>query len=695
MSIPGDNPIHKESEDALGRYPIAQSFVSQALHLDASSGAVVGVLGPWGSGKTSFINFARKGFSEQGITVLDFNPWMFSGAEQLVDSFFIELSAQLRDNRSPDLEAVAEALSDYGEAFSGLAWLPVVGPWVERSRGVAKYLSKLLSRRQEGIEGKKATLEQSLARLDKPIVVVLDDIDRLDPDEIRDVFKLVRLIASLPNVVYVLSFDRKRVEQALDSQGISGRDYLEKIVQVMNDLPQPPREALLRQIDESINLALAEIDAVGPFDEKAWPDIAIEVVLPLVRTMRDVRRYAASVYGTVLSLGGKIALQDLLAVEAIRVFLPDTFSLMAGSVGALTEARGSFSDSAEPKNKTQIEALVASAEPRDAVMKSAIHRVFFSAERHVGGVNYGEASMRSWLAERRLAHEQVLRLYFERVQGEQLTAFESAELIWKDFPDADRLESAIEEIPLARREDVIRELESFESQFRAEHVVPGVVVLLNQWPKLPDRPRGLLDFDARLTVSRVVYRLVRSLKDPQAIVGAVREALPRIQTLAGQFELITDVGYREGAGHQLVTEQDAAEIENEWAERVRATGIDELLGEHDLLRTLYWADEILAKSGSGLDVDADPRLTLQLLRTARTYTRTQNMSERVPRMSLRLAWDTFETLLGGEKVAEERIKAINRSSLDEQDNETLQLADRYLTGWRPPEFSDFESEDDE
>lgn len=55
---------------------------------------------------------------------------MFSGADQLVQSFFIELSAQLK--LRPDLSEVGELVGDYGETFSGLGWLPLIGPWIER-----------------------------------------------------------------------------------------------------------------------------------------------------------------------------------------------------------------------------------------------------------------------------------------------------------------------------------------------------------------------------------------------------------------------------------------------------------------------------------------------------------------------------------------------------------------------------------
>ena len=60
------------------------------------------------------------------------------------------------------------------------------------------------------------------------------------PSEIRDIFKLVRLTANFPNIIYIVAFDRNRVEKALAEQGLPGRDYLEKILQVAFDLPVVP-----------------------------------------------------------------------------------------------------------------------------------------------------------------------------------------------------------------------------------------------------------------------------------------------------------------------------------------------------------------------------------------------------------------------------------------------------------------------
>jgi predicted KAP-like P-loop ATPase len=209
-------------------------------------------------------------------------------------------------------------------------------PMDRAGRGLTKILGRIFQRRKEGVGGRRTKLQRALADRSKAIVVVLDDIDRLSTPEIRDVFRLVRLTASFPNIIYIVAFDRGRIENALAERGVRGRDYLEKILQVAVDLPAIPRQTLNRQILSAVENALAVIEKPGPFDEQLWPDVFTEIIRPLIRNMRDVRRYAAAVHGTVGTLDGQIALTDVLALEAVRVFLPDVFGLLHGAVDGLT-----------------------------------------------------------------------------------------------------------------------------------------------------------------------------------------------------------------------------------------------------------------------------------------------------------------------------------------------------------------------
>jgi predicted KAP-like P-loop ATPase len=249
---------------------------------------------------------------------------------------------------------------------------------------------------------------------------VVDDIDRLSTSEIRDVFKLVRLTASFPNVVYILAFDRIRVETALAEQGIPGRDYIEKILQVALDLPAVPQQVLNREAFRAIDTALSAIDNKGDFDGNAWPDVYMEIVRPLLRNMRDVHRYAATLQGTVRDLCGQIALVDVLALEALRVFLPDVFKELHRSVGGLTTTSDGGRHGDLSALKGQIDRLIAAGDNHGDVVRAVVERLFPAARRHIGGSHYGSEWQGQWLRERRVAHLDVLGLYLERVAGERL-----------------------------------------------------------------------------------------------------------------------------------------------------------------------------------------------------------------------------------------------------------------------------------
>lgn len=684
IPVRGDNPIRKADDDVLGRAKFAQSFAEQVLSLDVTEGVVVGVLGPWGTGKTSLVNLARPHLERGAAAVLDFNPWMFSGAEQLVEAFFVEIAAQLKVQ--PALVEVGKDLENYGETFSGLGWVPLVGPWIEGGGAATKILAKILQRRKEGIRGRREKVEKALTALDKPLVVVLDDIDRLTTSEIRDIFKLVRLTANFPSVIYVVAFDRVRVEEALAEHGIPGRDYLEKILQVGIDLPAVSNQTLDRQIFHAIDGALAAIENTGPFDQDLWLDIFMEVIRPLIRNMRDVRRFAAAVHGTVGDIGGSVALADVLALEAIRVFLPDVFSQIHRSIQGLTTTSGLNYGGRDHAShlKEQIDRLIDAAEDRAEVIRALINRLFPAAKRHTGGSHYGPEWKNGWLRERRVAHEDVLRLYLERVVGEGLQAFTDAEKAWSRMTDGAALDAYLRSLTPERLQDIIESLEVYEEQFASEHVVPGSVVLLNLAPELPERDQGMFDIDTRMVVRRVVYRLLRALEQPSDVETAAREILPQLTTLSAKSWLISMVGYREGEGHKLVSEEVARELEMSWRVEVRAATPDHLAQEVDLLRILLLVKREAGESEPAVDVPDSPHGTLALLRAARSEVRSQGMGSRAVRRSARLAWDALAELYGGGEALGERIKELHGTQ-PEGAEELLALADKYLGGWRPSE----------
>lgn len=674
--IKGDNPIKRSDDDVIGRSSAANEFAQNVLELDASEGAVVGILGPWGSGKTSFINLAREKFKKEKVHILDFNPWMFSGTAQLVESFFAELAAQLKV-RGRRFARIGKLLARYGGVFSGLLSVVTGDPLVS---GIGKVLSKIPVRKKKSVSVQRRKLGELLSELEIPIVVVLDDIDRLSPTEIRDVFKLVRLTANFPNIIYIMAFDRDRVEEALSEYG--GRGYLEKIVNVVYDVPAIPKNILLQQITSALDNAVANIEDLCPLDEQVWPDVLMEIILPLMRNLRDVRRYATTVQGTVRSLNGKIALADLLAIEAIRIFVPDVFKLLHGAIEGLTGSQDVESQTPQPESylKEQVDGLIKAAGDHRNVVKNMIARIFPAAGDYDSVDDYRAELKNGWLRSRRLAHADILRLYLERLESDNLQAFDEAENIWRQMAERETFDKCLRSLDPKQLQGVVASFELYEDQFLPEYVIPGTIVLLNLLP-LPEQDKGVFGLSPTITITRVVYRLLKCLDDSASIENAVRKILPELKSLSSKLELINMVGYQDGVGHKLVTEKTASVYEKTWRAEVRATAVTDIANEYNLLEVLLRTKRDSTPDECPLMIDNSPEMTLALLRDAQSEIIGQYLGSRAIQSKPLLPWKELKYLYDDETTIMKRVQSLKTASL-EGSAEIVALAEKYLAGYR-------------
>ena len=402
--------------------------------------------------------------------------------------------------------------------------------------------------------------------------------------------------------------------------------------------------------------------------------------------MRDVRRYAMAIPGTVRELDGNVALVDVLALEAVRVFLPDVLRQMhQGFEGLVTDFEDLPSDLEEPTRlKQQIEGLIdAAGDAHGNVVRALIQRLFPAGAQRIGNSNFGSDWENRWLQERRVAHKDVLRLYLERVVGEGLQAFNHAEQVWVRMADRAALETYLRSLAPELLEDVISRLEVYQDEFAPQHAVPGTIVLLNLLPAMPERRRGMFDFlDRRMIVARVVLRLLRPLGDANAVVAAVRQILPELTTLSAKLELITIVGHRENAGHRLASASTASQLEREWRAAVRSASVDDLVQEPELLDVLFRAKRDAGSAEPPLDIADLREMTLAILRSARSEAQGQEAGSRAIRRSPGLAWGVLIELYGDESTIRERTETL-KAKLPEGNDELIQLVDDYLGGRRP------------
>lgn len=682
-TIRGDEPIKNAEHDLLGRASLAKVIAGEVRNIDATEGFVVGILGPWGSGKTSLVNLVREELAKEPIlAVLEFNPWMFSGSDQLIESFFVELSAQLRIVPGK-MEKIADALGAYGEVFASLGSVPLVGTGFSIFGSASKALDSHYKNKKKGSAETRNKLANELRQLAHPLVVVIDDIDRLQTDEIRDIFKLVRLTANLPNIVYIVSFDRIRVEQALTDAGLPGRDYLEKIIQVAYDIPTIPPAMLDQQIISAINEALSEVPNRGPFDEKRWHRVFREIIFPLFRNMRDVRRYAASLPGTVRSLEGRVSLVDVLALEAIRVFMPDLFTAIIRSQQALTVAddRTVFDGLNVQDEKLQVEEYLKAAGEQKQLAMELIEQLFPSAVRHLRDESYGSSWLGEWTRQKRVARRDYLKLYLERVAGDSLKALWLAERAIAVSADPGELEDFFKNLDAAQWEDVIRAMEFYEGDLPNDAVVPMIVALLNLMPKIPERSRGIFELNPRTSIRGIVYRLLSQLSSTDDAEQAVRAALPLIETIAGRLELLDTIKSTHGREPPIISESTQAELELDLRNEVRATPPGDLSQEPGVMWLLSWSKQTTQEGEESFELPRIEDIGCSLLRGAVIVTRT--WSDGPAKVEKSLNWDELLELVGSEDAIG-RIIELCREHVDDQSlSDAVELAQKYLDGWRP------------
>jgi hypothetical protein len=355
--------------------------------------------------------------------------------------------------------------------------------------------------------------------------------------------------------------------------------------------------------------------------------------------------------------------------------------------GYLTTTYDRYGGSNNPQYKSRVEGLIADAKAHHEVVRAMIQHLFPAARQHISNYHVGSDSISRWLKERRVAHADLLRFYLERVAGNTLQAFTDSERAFACMTNFQEFDRFLRSIDPDRLQDVIAALENFEDQFGPKHVIPGVVVLLNIYPTMPPRPLTMFQLDTHLTVSRVALRLLRSWKEPAAIDTATRSILPDLVSLRAKMDLLTIVGYREGAGHKLIPEQSATALEKAWRDEVRGATAERLATESHPFLILLTAKRDSSTEEPKILIPDVPILTLAIIRSAKSEAVSQPMGSRAVRRRPRLPWDALTVLYGDEETLRERIRNLRAAGVGGAED-VLALAEKYAGGWRPSDFGD-------
>ncbi|MEJ2812620.1 P-loop NTPase fold protein [Paenarthrobacter sp. CCNWLY172] len=327
-----DAPETDRRKDKLDRGP----FVKMAKDLlenlaDSNDSTVFGLVGPWGSGKTSVLNFIT-GALDDSIHVVRFNPWSFDEERLQAELYAAIIEAFPAGSR----KTLREKAVDVARRTTPI-WkvIPVVGT------GVSETVREFLPEKSwdSAFEDMAGTIKAARVK----VLVVVDDVDRVQPKDLLLLMKTIRLLGRFPRVNYLLAYDRKSTIKAL-SLGLGGEEgdaqvYLEKIVQYPLDLPDPQQHFLQEIIDTALQPILARASAQsngGTTPATRFESFYDKHMATTLTTPRACHRYTGQAVTFLQLAQGDVDPADFFAIIFLRVFYPDLYRRLPSWRGELT-----------------------------------------------------------------------------------------------------------------------------------------------------------------------------------------------------------------------------------------------------------------------------------------------------------------------------------------------------------------------
>lgn len=409
-----EKPLISKNEDLLGRKKVANDLAKEIESYENEDSLTIGIVGKWGSGKTSFINMVLESFKgNNNYIVIKFNPWNISSRKQLISDFFLQLSNNIEKKGSNEIiEAIGKSLGTLSKFFKPLGFIPAlsvlstIGDITEKA---SEFINEYVESEKEDLESLKDNINNELTNLDKKIIIVIDDIDRLCDDEIREIFQLVKSIADFKNTIYILSYDREIVTKALDkTQQDKGEEYLEKIVQVPLVLPYISKSDLDKIFINRLNITINIPDE--EYDNSYFSEIYYNGLAENFESLRDIERYM-----NVFSLGINLAreelnINDYIAITLIKVFEPDLYEYIKNNKEYFSGTKfDEFLNKDKKEILTELEGIYEKLKKLEKRKAKRLIEVIFPK---LGEMNYAEGFIDIWSKARRIATPVYFESYF-------------------------------------------------------------------------------------------------------------------------------------------------------------------------------------------------------------------------------------------------------------------------------------------
>lgn len=339
INVSKDTPLSEIKDDAFHREPIVNTVVKVINNLCTQNENCfnIGIFGKWGEGKTTVLNFIKQELLNQkkdNIIITEFNPWFFKDDESLYLDFFRTISS-----KSPD-EKFVGVIKKYAPIVSlGLSGLSKIAALALPPAGIALKTGAYIFDHLSGISNNKSVselkkdIDTAIDKSKKHYVIFIDDLDRLDKQELHSVLNLIKHTANFQNTIYIVAMDKDMVARSLNTEydeednKNSGYDFLEKIFQLQIELPKIPSYRLYNSLMKRI-IPLFEQCSLSNDDIGAIKTDCRLVVEPVLDTAREIILISNILWTYLPLVYENVDVPDFCILQALKVLSPAMYQMI-------------------------------------------------------------------------------------------------------------------------------------------------------------------------------------------------------------------------------------------------------------------------------------------------------------------------------------------------------------------------------
>jgi hypothetical protein len=333
-----DNPIGKPEQDLFNFRHYAEK-VQKLIQLNSSNPdpITIGIYGKWGEGKTSFLNLIEnkiehfdKKDGDKEYLKWHFNPWRYSNEEEMIFDFFDGLSKRFYATENTALEEVGNWISKYSKYLKAVKISSTIGiPKIFNSKvsfdvdEVFKALGEDLKAKNITLETLKDKVNASIKKVNFKVIIFIDDIDRLDKDEIYTILKLIKLNANFNNFIFIVNIDGEHVSKAIkDRYGNDIEDgylFLEKIINIPIHLPRIEKEDLQYFFDTKLKVIINRLTFLQDRKDEIFNDISLQFSEANYNSPREIIKILNSFFMSAFTLQKEANLIDIYWIEWLKI----------------------------------------------------------------------------------------------------------------------------------------------------------------------------------------------------------------------------------------------------------------------------------------------------------------------------------------------------------------------------------------